>query len=92
MFSLSVKMLRRHNPNIPVKLLYVEDAGHDTYVPSLQLSQYIGAEYGNKYLKLEETDIFDLCKELNVDVSKLPPPIQLLNGLRRIDQHHNLTF
>lgn len=88
MFSLSVKMLRRHNPNIPVKLLYVEDAGHDTYVPSLQLSQYIGAEYGNKYLKLEETDIFDLCKELNVDVSKLPPPIQLLNGFNSTHRIH----
>jgi hypothetical protein len=88
MFSLSVKMLRRHNPNIPVKLLYVEDAGHDNYVPSLQLSQYISAEYGNKYLKLEEKDIFDLCKELNVDVLKLPPPIQLLNGFNSTHRIH----
>lgn len=79
MFSLSVKMLRAHNPKIPVKVIYVEDAGVDNYLPSLKLGQYISADNVQKYLKTEEKDLFELCEKLNVEVLRLPPPIRELN-------------
>ena len=88
MFSLSVKMLRFHNPKIPVKVIYVEDAGVDNYLPSLKLGQYISADNAKKYLKTEEKDLFELCEKLNVEVLRLPPPIRELNPFNSTHRIH----
>jgi hypothetical protein len=80
MFSVSIRLLRKYNPDLPVTLFYIEDGGADNYLPSLQLAQYISADNAKKYLKIEEQEIFDLCKELNVNVRRVPTPVKQLNG------------
>lgn len=79
-FSVSIRLLRKYNPDLPVTLFYIEDGGADNYLPSLQLVQYISADNAKKYLKIEEQEIFDLCKELNVDLRRVAPPLRELNG------------
>jgi len=80
MFSVSVRLLRKYNPNLPITLFYVEDGGADNYVSSTNLAQYISADNAKKYLKIEEPEIFDLCKELNVNLRRVPAPIKQLTG------------
>jgi hypothetical protein len=79
-FSVSIRLLRKYNPDLPVTLFYVEDSGLDSYLPSSQLVKYISAENAKKYLKTEEHELFDLCKELNVDLRRVPIPVKNLNG------------
>lgn len=78
-FSVSVRTLRKHNPDIPIILFYVEDYGMDNYHPSLKLAKHIGADQAKKYLKVSEIEIFDLCKELNIDLRRVKSPCQELN-------------
>jgi len=80
MFSVSARLLRKYNPDLPVTLFYVEDGGLDNYQPSLQLAQFISADNAKKYLKIEEEELFDLCKELNITLRKVAAPIKQLNG------------
>lgn len=80
MFSVSVRLLRKYNPNLPVNLFYVEDGGADNYLPSFQLAKYISADNAKKYLKIEEQEVFDLCKEFNINLHRVPAPVKQLNG------------
>jgi len=79
-FSVSIRLLRKYNPNLPVTLFYVEDGGVDSYLPSLKLCKYISSDNAKKYLKIEESEIFDLCKELDVNLRRVKPPVKQLNG------------
>lgn len=79
MFSVSVRMLRKHNPSIPIILLYIQDAGLDNYKLPSNLAKHIGRDAAKKYMMIEEQEIFDLCKNLHIELRCLPSPCHLLN-------------
>lgn len=68
MFSISVRLLKKYNPNIEIKLFYIQDKGQDSWKETRRIQSLIDPEEAKKYLITNKEQLVDLCKKLNIEI------------------------
>lgn len=86
MYSVSVRLLRRYNPNLHIHLIYVKDGNSDSWAESGKLISEIDKSIVEKYMAWGEDNILRLSSVLGVSVdmvSKLPYKSQNFVSMQR---------
>lgn len=87
MFSVSLRMLRRKNPDIPVVLFYVRDANADSWHKNtLAIGAAFDKQLVSDHMLFGERAILDLCRRESVRVEmvdKLPYATQNFVSIQR---------
>lgn len=68
MYSVSVRMLRLHNPDLKIILYYVLDSNADSWSESSSLYGKIDSENAKRYMLLTRFEIEELSAEMGVEV------------------------
>lgn len=68
MYSVSVRMLRLHNPDVKIILYYVLDSNSDSWSESSGLYGQIDSENAKKYMLLTRLEIEELSAKMGVEV------------------------
>lgn len=68
MYSVSIRSLRKHNPDIPVTLLYVYDSNQDSWSPSNGLFKDIPPYFTQNFMYFKQEEVLKISKDLNVDI------------------------
>jgi len=86
MFSVSIRTFRKHNPNLRLRLVYVNDNNQDSWSATNNLFKDIDPYYTSRFMYFMKEDIFRLVKELNVEltyVEELPYKSQNFVSIQR---------
>ena len=80
MLSFSLRMLRQHNPNVPIVVYYVQDGRRDTrYMPLVEIARALN-KLPNDFESLSR-----FCEELNVEIRvRVPKQEQKYSPLHRL--------
>lgn len=84
MYSVSVRMLRLHNPDLKIILYYILDSNSDSWSESNSLYAQIDSESAKRHMLLTRSDIEDVSARMKVEVrirrltyrSQNYPPLQ----------------
>ena len=68
MYSVSVRMLRLHNPDMKIILYYVLDSNSDSWSESNSLYGQIDSDNAKRYMLLNRLEIEELSAKMGVEV------------------------
>ena len=86
MFSVSVRLLRSINPEIPIQLIYVKDSNVDSWSETNEIFKSLDSNFVQKYMAWNFENIEGLVKLCNIDirvVEKLPYRSQNFVSMQR---------